>query len=93
LPNICRNSIVNVAELVTYDIIKENILATKLLDDKLPCHFLSAIGAGFCATMMASPVDVIKTRYMNSRPGEYKGALDCAVKMYREKGLFTFYKG
>jgi len=31
MPNIARNSIVNAAELVTYDIVKETLLRRKLL--------------------------------------------------------------
>ena len=93
LPNITRNAIVNAAELVSYDLIKEAILRHDLLTDNWPCHFVSAFGAGFCTTCVASPVDVVKTRYMNSAAGVYRGSLHCAVTMYRERGLFTFYKG
>ncbi|XP_051893454.1 mitochondrial brown fat uncoupling protein 1 [Pristis pectinata] len=92
-PNIARNAIVNCSELVTYDIIKETILRNKLLTDNFPCHFLSAFGAGFCATVVASPVDVIKTRYMNSAPGQYKSALQCAQTMLLKEGPTAFYKG
>ncbi|PBC34963.1 Mitochondrial uncoupling protein [Apis cerana cerana] len=41
----------------------------------------------------ASPVDVVKTRYMNSAPGEYKGVKDCAVRMMMKEGPSAFYKG
>uniref|UniRef100_UPI00358E4F73 putative mitochondrial transporter UCP3 n=1 Tax=Myxine glutinosa TaxID=7769 RepID=UPI00358E4F73 len=93
LPNVTRNAIVNCGELVTYDIIKESILKYNLMTDNTPCHFVSAFGAGFCATVVASPVDVVKTRYMNSEPGYYRGALDCATRMYKKEGVMAFYKG
>lgn len=93
LPNITRNAIVNAAELVCYDLIKEFILARKLMTDNVPCHFTSAFAAGFCATVVASPVDVVKTRFMNSKHGQYSGAVDCAVKMFKEGGMKAFYKG
>eukprot|EP00062_Callorhinchus_milii_P012601 gi/632959819/ref/XP_007895843.1/ PREDICTED: mitochondrial brown fat uncoupling protein 1 isoform X1 [Callorhinchus milii] len=92
-PNITRNAIVNCSELVTYDIIKDTILKNKLMTDNLPCHFLSAFGAGFCTTVIASPVDVVKTRYMNSSPGQYKSALNCAWTMLIKEGPTAFYKG
>uniref|UniRef100_UPI00398E3FFE mitochondrial brown fat uncoupling protein 1 n=1 Tax=Pristiophorus japonicus TaxID=55135 RepID=UPI00398E3FFE len=92
-PNITRNAIVNCSELVTYDIIKETILRNKLLTDNFPCHFVSAFGAGFCTTVAASPVDVVKTRYMNSAPGQYKSALSCAWTMLVKEGPTAFYKG
>lgn len=93
LPNIARNAIVNCTELVTYDLIKDLLLKNGLLTDNLPCHFSSAIGAGFCTTVIASPVDVVKTRYMNSAPGRYNSALNCAVTMFTKEGGTAFYKG
>lgn len=93
LPNISRNAIINVAEIVCYDIVKEKIIRNNLMEDAIPCHFASAVVAGFCATVVASPVDVVKTRYMNSTKGEYKGALECAIKMGLQEGPSAFYKG
>ncbi|XP_061574160.1 mitochondrial brown fat uncoupling protein 1 [Cololabis saira] len=93
LPNITRNALVNSTELVTYDLIKEAILKHNLLTDNLPCHFLSAFGAGFVTTVIASPVDVVKTRYMNSPPGQYKSAINCAWTMMTKEGPTAFYKG
>lgn len=61
--------------------------------DNFPCHFVSAFGAGFCATVVASPVDVVKTRYMNSLPGQYHSPLDCMLKMLAREGPSAFYKG
>ena len=49
--------------------------------------------AGFCTTVVASPVDVVKTRFMNSKSGQYKGAIDCAVRMMMQEGPAAFYKG
>ncbi|XP_073517360.1 dicarboxylate carrier SLC25A8 [Phyllobates terribilis] len=92
-PNITRNALVNCTELVTYDLIKDALLKSNLMSDTLPCHFTSAFGAGFCTTVIASPVDVVKTRYMNSAKGQYKGALNCAVTMLRKEGPLAFYKG
>ncbi|KAL2095988.1 hypothetical protein ACEWY4_008136 [Coilia grayii] len=92
-PNIARNSIVNCTELVTYDIIKELILMYDLLSDGLPCHFTAAFTAGFCTTVVASPVDVVKTRFMNSCSGQYGSAVGCAIAMLKEEGPTAFYKG
>jgi len=93
LPNVARNAIVNVAEIVCYDIIKDTILSYRLMTDNVGCHFVSAVAAGFCTTVIASPVDVVKTRFMNSSQNQYKGAFDCALKMFREGGATAFYKG
>lgn len=91
--NASRNAIVNVSEIVCYDIIKEFFVSRQLMEDAMPCHFSSAVIAGFCTTVVASPVDVVKTRYMNSKPGTYSGAANCAVQMFAKEGFSAFYKG
>lgn len=48
---------------------------------------------GFCTTVAASPVDVVKTRYMNSTRGEYRSAVDCTLRMLAQEGPAAFYKG
>ncbi|KAG6929004.1 uncoupling protein 3 [Chelydra serpentina] len=93
LPNITRNAIVNCGEMVTYDLLKETLLKYHLMTDTFPCHFVAAFGAGFCATVVASPVDVVKTRYMNSTPGQYRNALNCMLTMVILEGPTAFYKG
>uniref|UniRef100_A0A8C1NMP6 Dicarboxylate carrier UCP2 n=1 Tax=Cyprinus carpio TaxID=7962 RepID=A0A8C1NMP6_CYPCA len=64
-----------------------------LITDNLPCHFVSAFGAGFVTTVIASPVDVVKTRYMNSPPEQYRSSLNCAWTMMTKEGPTAFYKG
>nr|XP_031839447.1 mitochondrial uncoupling protein 2-like [Nomia melanderi] len=93
MPNVSRNAIVNVAEIVCYDSIKDKILDSGYMRDGIPCHVTAAVAAGLCTTLVASPVDVVKTRYMNSSPGEYKGVRECAVRMFRKEGPSAFYKG
>ncbi|XP_009327315.1 PREDICTED: mitochondrial uncoupling protein 3, partial [Pygoscelis adeliae] len=46
-----------------------------------------------CATMVASPVDVVKTRYMNAGPGQYRNVLSCLIALLMQDGLAGFYKG
>lgn len=93
LPNIARNCIINVGETVVYDAAKDGLIANGYFRDGVPCHFTAAVIAGFCATLLASPVDVIKTRFMNSPPGRYKGALQCAIETGKNEGFLAFYKG
>ncbi|NXB59730.1 UCP2 protein, partial [Struthidea cinerea] len=93
LPNIARNAIINCGELVTYDLLKDTLLRAQLMTDNLPCHFVAAFGAGFCATVVASPVDVVKTRYMNASPGQYRNALSCLLALLMQDGPVGLYKG
>jgi len=93
MPNIARNCIINIGEIVVYDVCKEALVKNKVMADGIPCHFTAAVAAGFCATLVASPVDVVKTRFMNSPEGRYRGALSCAMETARNEGFFAFYKG
>ncbi|KAF5284224.1 hypothetical protein FQR65_LT00224 [Abscondita terminalis] len=92
-PNVSRNAIVNVSEIVCYDLVKDSLLHYDVMKDGVGLHLASAVIAGFCTTVVASPVDVVKTRYMNSPKGQYKGAIDCAVRMLVQEGAKSFYKG
>lgn len=97
-PNLARNCVVNATELVAYDQAKQVLLASGRFSDNAGTHILSGFCAGFCATMLGSPVDVLKTRVMNQKPNAsgqlpYRGALDCAVQTLRHEGPLAFYKG
>uniref|UniRef100_A0A4W5LZQ1 Uncharacterized protein n=1 Tax=Hucho hucho TaxID=62062 RepID=A0A4W5LZQ1_9TELE len=61
-------------------------------NNNLPCHFTAAFSADFITTIVASPVDVVKTRFMNCSAGKYS-AINCAVTMMRNEGPKAFYKG
>lgn len=51
------------------------------------------IEQGLVATTVCSPVDVIKTRVMNDKGGEYKSAIDCFTKTVRSEGPGALFKG
>jgi len=93
VPNIGRNCIINVGETVVYDAVKDGLLSSGYMKDGIPCHFASAVVAGVTATFVASPVDVVKTRFMNSPRGVYSGVLDCARQTAKHEGLKAFYRG
>lgn len=46
LPNIVRNSIVNVSEIVCYDLVKDVLIKYTQMKDNIVCHFSSAVIAG-----------------------------------------------
>lgn len=91
--NVARLSVCNCTEIVVYDIIKSYILYKNLMNDNMPCHFASAFSAGFITSVVASPIDVVKTRYMNAKNGQYKNPLHCAVSVMKKNGPTAFYKG
>lgn len=93
MPNIARNCIINIGETVVYDAVKDGLISGGLMKDGIKCHLASAVVAGVTATLVASPVDVVKTRYMNAERGRYRGALHCATNTFRVEGVRAFYKG
>jgi len=93
MPNIARNCIVNIGETVVYDTVKDALISSGTLSDGIGCHMASAATAGVTATLVASPVDVVKTRYMNAERGKFRGALHCAAVTARTEGPRAFYKG
>lgn len=90
--NVLRNSTLNAVELAGYDVVKETLLGFGMADD-IPCHFVSGLGAGLMAVCIGSPLDVVKSRLMGAKEGEFKGLLDCFVKTFTREGPFAFYKG
>ena len=91
-PNVARNAIINAAELASYDQIKQSLLAAGL-EDGIPCHLASGLGAGFFAVCIGSPVDVVKSRMMGAAPGTYKNMGDAFVKTFQKDGVLAFYNG
>lgn len=62
------------------------------LKDGMLVHFISGLSAGFIATIIASPADVIKTRLMSS-PDSYSGVINAFSRTFKEEGPMAFYKG
>jgi len=97
-PNIIRNSLINAAELVTYDQTKTIVRRNDWMKEGLACHFACALTAGFVATCVGSPADVIKTRIMNQKvqpdgTREYRSFFHALVTIPRREGFFGLYKG
>jgi hypothetical protein len=84
-PNVYRAVVVNAAELGTYDSAK-HLLVKKagMSENSKVTHLISSLAAGFVATIASSPIDVVKTRYMNAATSTeklYSSPLDCARKI------------
>ena len=92
VPNIMRNSVINAAEIATYDQYKQMFMQYTRMKDTLSLHFICAFMAGFTAACVGSPFDVVKTRMMN-KAVHYKGFLDCVFKTLRNEGPLAFYNG
>jgi solute carrier family 25 phosphate transporter 23/24/25/41 len=56
-------------------------------------RFVAGSLAGFLAQSIIYPLEVLKTRLVLRRTGQYTGALDCAVKIWQHDGMRGFYRG
>lgn len=89
--HIARSVCMTIGQLTIYDEVKGFLLQHKFKDN-LSTHFLSSLTAGAMATTLSQPIDVIKTRAMNARPGQFSSIW--AVVVYTAKlGPMGFYKG
>jgi dicarboxylate transporter 10 len=64
--NSARALLMTSSQLASYDAFKRVCLDSLHLDDNLVTHFTSSLAAGFVATTICSPVDVVKTRVMSA---------------------------
>ncbi|KAI5284952.1 Mitochondrial dicarboxylate transporter, partial [Ascosphaera acerosa] len=61
-PNSARAVLMTSSQLASYDAFKQLLLLRLGLPDDLAAHFLSSLAAGFVATTVCSPADVVKTK-------------------------------
>ena len=87
-----RGALMSIGQMASYDTIKEQILYFGLLKDGLICHFTCSTLAGTIATALTMPIDVMKTKMMNAKPGEFSGIFHCFTHTLRV-GPSAFYKG
>lgn len=98
-PTVQRAVVLSGTQIPAYDHAKHFFLDAEWLKEGILLHGVSAFVAGFVATSIASPVDIVRTRYMNQpksstgKPLIYSGTLDCIYKTVRHEGLLALYKG
>ncbi|XP_026468919.1 mitochondrial dicarboxylate carrier-like [Ctenocephalides felis] len=86
-----RAILMTVGQIAFYDAVKGQLLKYNFKDNT-STHFLASLTAGAIATTMTQPLDVIKTRSMNAKPGEFKNVLE--IIYYTAKlGPMGFFKG
>eukprot|EP00096_Caligus_rogercresseyi_P013024 TRINITY_DN5686_c0_g2_i1.p1 TRINITY_DN5686_c0_g2~~TRINITY_DN5686_c0_g2_i1.p1 ORF type:complete len:291 (-),score=66.35 TRINITY_DN5686_c0_g2_i1:916-1788(-) len=83
---------VTTGQLCFYDVVKDQLLSTGYFEDNLTTHFSSSLAAGAIATTLTQPLDVLKTRAMNAKPGDFKGPLDLFT-FTAKQGPMAFFKG
>ncbi|KAL4447226.1 hypothetical protein ABPG77_007259 [Micractinium sp. CCAP 211/92] len=96
VPAVQRAALVNLGELSTYDAAKRAVLRSGVTGgDNAGAHALASLCSGFCASVVSTPADVVKTRLMDQDPAapRYRGALHCFAATLRAEGLRGLYAG
>lgn len=87
-----RALLMTVAQVACYDQAKQLLLSSGYFKDNIITHFTASFIAGTIATGITQPVDVMKTRLMEAKPGQYKSVPHCILYTAR-LGPMGFYKG
>jgi len=90
-PNSLRAMLMTASQLASYDIFKGLLLDNTPMRDNLATHFSASFMAGFVATTICSPVDVIKTRVMSAK--ESKSILTLLGEITRNEGWTWMFRG
>lgn len=87
-----RAILMTIGQISMYEQIKQILIQSGYFSDNLLTHFTASLSAASIATTMTQPLDVLKTRMMNAKPGEYKSVLHC-VAVTAKLGPLGFFKG
>lgn len=92
-PNSARGVLMTASQLASYDSFKRLLLSFERLGmkDNLTTHFSASLMAGFVATTLCSPVDVIKTRVMSAKDNQ--GLVHLLTNIYAKEGVTWCFKG
>jgi len=90
-PNSMRAVLMTASQLASYDGFKRTLIQNTPLKDDLTTHFTASFLAGFVATTVCSPVDVIKTRVMSA--SESQGLAKLLADVYRLEGVGWMFRG
>ncbi|XP_062125879.1 mitochondrial dicarboxylate carrier-like isoform X1 [Drosophila sulfurigaster albostrigata] len=87
-----RGGLITIGQLAFYDQIKSLMLSSSYFNDNSVTHFTASLLAGITATTLTQPVDVLKTRIMNAKPGDFTGLMDI-IRYTAELGPKGFFRG
>jgi solute carrier family 25 oxoglutarate transporter 11 len=96
-PTLLRAVCLNVGQLMTYDVCKENFASMGL--SGLGLNMASAAGAGLVSSILSLPPDMVKTRLQNMQPDPktglmpYNGVFNCFYRIATEEGVLRFWSG
>lgn len=94
-PNSARALMMTASQLASYDSFKRLCLERLGMPDSLQTHFTASVMAGFVATTLCSPVDVVKTRVMSASPTETRGhnLIGLLREIFHKEGFTWMFRG
>ncbi|KAI9682649.1 MAG: Mitochondrial dicarboxylate transporter [Trizodia sp. TS-e1964] len=90
-PNSARAVLMTASQLASYDSFKGCLISFTSLGDSVSTHLLASLGAGFVATTICSPFDVLKTRVMSASGRIGLGQL--VMSVWRSEGAGWMFRG
>lgn len=90
-PNSTRAVLMTASQLASYDVFKRQLLEKANMGDNLTTHFTASLMAGFVATTVCSPVDVVKTRVMSAKTKE--SLVPLLTRIMANEGFGWMFKG
>ncbi|KAJ5773019.1 hypothetical protein N7457_007915 [Penicillium paradoxum] len=94
-PNSTRAILMTASQLASYDTFKRLCMEKAGMADNMGTHFTASFMAGFVATTVCSPVDVIKTRIMTAShaDGHHHSIVSLLRDICRKEGLGWTFRG
>lgn len=92
-PTVIRAMVLNAAQLSVYSQAKQMLSSYDLMKDGTPAHLVASTISGFASTVVSIPIDITKTRLQNMKNNEYSGTMDVLMKVVRNEGFFSLWKG
>ncbi|KAJ9653500.1 Mitochondrial dicarboxylate transporter [Neophaeococcomyces mojaviensis] len=89
--NSARALLMTASQLASYDSFKQFYMHTLGMADNITTHFTSSLSAGFVATTICSPVDVIKSRIMSGTAKQ--SVTDIISKATAREGYLWVFRG
>lgn len=90
-PNSGRAVLMTVSQLAGYDTFKSELLARTSMKDNTATHLTASLLAGFVATTLCSPLDVIKTRIMTAK--DHQSIVSLLATVTKNEGPAWMFRG
>jgi hypothetical protein len=91
-PLLFRGMSVTSAQFLTYETLKDELMKQSQFGDTFQSHCLSGMGAGLAATLVSTPIDVIKSRMMYAKV-PYRSSFHCLTNTIKKEGPVALFKG